>query len=196
MAADDNDADTTVTAFIDCDGAYIRPARTTLLHAMDDSRNAALTGSHRMPMDRFRAESVRHGRNPNVGRNLRLLFYSLRAGDALAIRSISLDVSVRAPKARLAAKDTTTRTDCDGAKIMVPDVTCMYASDSSLNSALTVQHTVQDRVYARFGIAEGRATSTHRVMLFSLRAGDAFSVRSLGLELDQGGNTRVVGAST
>lgn len=90
----DNDADVTVTARTDRDGATIRPPRITWLTSADSLRNADLHSPDRSPLDSFEAKTMRVGRNPRDGRVHRIVAYSNRAGDALAVRVLVVEYDI------------------------------------------------------------------------------------------------------
>jgi hypothetical protein len=194
----DDDADTTVTARTDHDGTTIRPARVTIMHAVNSARNTDLTGPDRMPMDRYWSRSSRVGRLPNLGYTHRIFLQAGRAGDALAPRDLILLVSPSAPAARLSSADTTKRTDRDGTTMCVPTVYVQYAAESGRNADLRCVNTDQDRHRTRHQIPlADRRGGVHRFFLHADgRAGTVFAPRDLYLEVVPSGDGRVRAEAT
>ena len=166
----------TVTAFVDGDGATLRPPRLTLLHSFDDARNGALIGPERLDMDRHTARANRQGRSPNSGDSLRLHLFTSRAGEVPAVRSLVLSVSPVPAVQRVRAADTTTRTARDGTSLIVPEVQVMHSADSRRNADLRVIASDQDRSTTRHAISSAISQQgrSHRLMVMGLgRAGSA-----------------------
>ena len=181
-----SDADTLATTYTDVQGTTIRAPMPTLLHAMDSARNADLIGAHRLPRDRYSARSSRAGRLPNSGRQVRILMFTSRAGDALAPRDFILDVSVSGSGARVKAADTTSRTDVDGTTLRVATTRAYLAPDSGRNADLKLGSTDRDRFWTQHQFDKGEATRgmVHRVMLVSDgRAGNVWAPRDLILDV-------------
>ena len=133
----DDDADISVTARTDRDGATVRPGRITILHAVDSVRNASLVGADRTAMDRYAVRSIRAGRLPTQGETnrLRLYFMSSRAGDSFAPRQIVVRYSTSSRRLRLQT-DTTNRTDRDATTLRIPEWSLGYSADSARNADL------------------------------------------------------------
>lgn len=178
----DRDTDVTVTARTDLDGATIRPARATVLHAVNSCRNADLIGPDRTALDRYLIRSRRTGRLPNVGQYLRLLVFSGRAGEAFSPSTISVSLSGTTPRARFHAADTTSRTDLDGATMTVCTVRALHASDSQRNADLSTVGTDSDRFRATVTLPVGTRAYVNRLLLVADgRAGSVFSVKDFSV---------------
>lgn len=147
------------------------------MHAAGGARNAELVSADRLPMDRYSARSVRSGRTPTASPDTRFRFkaWSARAGDSLAVREILLTLDVRSRPAVRLAKDTTSRTDKDGATLRVPEMELLYAASSALNADLRAGSTWRDRFSSRHELPNGIKTGyIHRFQLRGGgRAGDA-----------------------
>ena len=164
-----------LTAYLDKDGVSLRPPRATLLMSNRSAANADFLNAERLEMDRFKAFSTRAGRLPNRGSSPRFLLFQARAGETLALRSLTAWVSVVKAKSRVEAADTTSRTSRDGTKMVVPTVQVMVASDSGLNSSLITVGTDQGRFSTRHAVSSSlaRGTSHHFQVMGLGRAGSA-----------------------
>ena len=172
-----NDGTTlTVTSVSDCDGANIRPPRLTFRRAVDSGRNADLSGSFRADMDR---RFVRY-KPPvrNKGLRTRIVATSNRAGDALGVSRIVVYGTRSNPDVKRDVTDTTSRTDCNGAFIRVPELRVAHAADSAQNADLTYGATDRDRVRVRLPVHSSiRAGYRHRLLIQSdCRAGNALGI--------------------
>ena len=187
----------TVTSVQDCDGAYLRPPRVEILHAMDDARNAALGNYERTDMDRHNVRSIRAGRTRNEGINARFLAQAKRAGEALALRELLLHLHVK-PGGQRKVTETTSRTDCDGASLVVPTWRVFVSANSAKNSDLQTVATDQDRWQTTHAIPIGQQRALrHRVVATpSGRAGESGCVKEMILYLNVSGSGEVRAKST
>lgn len=165
---DDQDAagnTLTFTDFIDADGAYLRPARLTIHHAMNSKRNAALVGPERLDPDRYFVEAVRNGRTPNTGRTMRIFATSNRAGERSGILRVRVYYTSQTLSRRLTT-DTTYRVDDDGAYLRIPTFRAFLAVDDKRNSALSsTGGTDQDRDVAHLSLPASSRNRTARIFI-------------------------------
>lgn len=180
----DDDADITVTTYYDGDGAVIRAARLTLLHAVNSFRNADLGNPERLDMDRHAVRSIRAARTPNSGTLHRLWMFTSRAGDAPAPRELIVTVGFDRSSHRVRAADTTNRTDADGTTMIVSNTRLRVASDSMRNADLSNGSTDRDRhTTTHRSDPSGARGLLHRVFLQADgRAGDCWAPKELILE--------------
>lgn len=144
----------TITAHLDRDAATIRPPRVTLLHALNDLRNVALTSPDRLPMDTYEAKSDRYGRGTQEGNFLRLYAYTLRAAEMFALSEVVVDFDL-VPADTYLNPGTVTGTDKDGASMSVGTVGIFTAADSLRDADLVAGvGTVQDTHEGRFWAAD------------------------------------------
>lgn len=143
----DLDSDTTYTAYVRiADGATVRAPRLHLTHSADSMLNVDLANSDRMAADRYIARSLRTGRGRTLGQTHRIGIACDRAGEAFAVKALLIDYDVVEVADELQAADTTSRTrTVDAATVAVPTTLVWHAADSTLNSALRVSASDQDR---------------------------------------------------
>lgn len=182
----DDDADVTVTTRADCDGATVRPPRVTLLTAVDSLANSALADPQRGALDAHEVRFIRLG-NDETGTLYRVYGYSNRGADAFAAKAIVIEYEVLDNTADMAAADTTSGTDRDGAHVRVPQLALRTAMNSLRNGALTIASgTDRDAREARFMCADvldvGYAI---RLLLDQAgRGGDAYAVTQVKIDYD------------
>jgi hypothetical protein len=133
----DDDADVTVTARTDRDGATVRPPRSTLRTAMDSLANSALEAPSRAPLDAHEAFFERIGAGTQEGSLARNNMYSNRAADAAAVLMFIVEYDVVDNTVDVTI-DTTGGTDRDGAHVRVPTTFLRTAMDTLRNAGLTI----------------------------------------------------------
>lgn len=185
----DDDADVSVTARTDRDGATVRPPRTTILAVAGSLANADLAGPDRVDLDAHEAKSDRIGRNTQDGTVHRVLAYSNRAGDAAAARLLEIEYDVVPANPLAIAADTTSGSDRDGADIRVPQIIGHHAANSLRNGVLLLgSGMLQDEDQTYFltptTLDEGRALRVYLAQ--SGRAGDAYALAAVEIEYDDG----------
>lgn len=189
----DNDADVSVTTRTDRDGATIRPPRVTLMTALDSLANAALADPQRGPLDVFEVKFDRMG-GDEEGSLGRILAYSNRGADALAIKALIIEYDEVPLEPDIDGEDTASGTDRDGAHIRVPQLLLRTAMESLRNADLTIgSSSYRDARQAHFHTAgeqdEGWAG---RVLLDQAgRGGDAYAVAQIEIEYEEVGEEQV-----
>ena len=161
----DDDADTVVTAYLDRDGATIRPPRLTVLTACDSLLNSDLEQPDRLPMDTHEAKSDRVGRGTTEGLYFRVFAFTKRAGEPLGIRSIDVDVDYPPLDPGRMNPGTDTGTDRDGASMETASVSVFMAADSLRNADLDpASGAVQDSHLASYQAPNTNMVGTaHRI---------------------------------
>lgn len=195
---EDDDADTSFTAFTDRDGATLRVPRIDCLTAPDSCAQAALGNVERLAADRYMTHALRIGRGRTFAGMHRIAAQSSRAGDVLAVKGMIVEYeAVRdANNVVRAAETTSTGADRDAATVGVPTVSFMHAADSMRNASLTQSPAdAQDRW--RVDLVPGSDTRTgfmrtgltHRIAIQTDgRAGAPLAIRAIVIEYDKVGD--------
>ena len=190
---EDDDTDTAVGTYIDCEGYRLRPRRLHFQHALNDARNAALTGYSRLPLDMHRVHVTTS--LPNRGAIARMAFSSRRAGEAGSIRSVVLYVQPAISASRI-SDDTSQYTDSEGYEIGVPEWQFYFAANDANNASLSVGVADQDAIQVRFDAPLNFCGSAHRFGLSTLRAGRAGAVSRLIVYARPLGENTATGTTT
>ena len=191
---EDDDTDTAVGTYTDCDGYGMRPRRLHFQHSLNDARNAALTGYVRIGLDMFRA--IAHMSLPNRGVYARLAISSRRAGEVGGIRKMVLWLDGAASPGRV-REDTSTYTDAGGYEVGVPTWTFLAAANHARNQDLKVGATDQDAWMLKYVVPMGGKTGNiHRFAIVTARAGRPSSVARMTITLDGAGRNAATEVAT
>ena len=196
VAPADDDTDTAVGAYTDCFGYGMRPARITVTHAMNSGRNADLIGPDRTALNMHEVKSVRTGRLPNEGIYTDIFLAASRAGERWAPQAVNVSYTAAPFESRVAAAETTVRTDCNGYEMAVPSWLAYLSMDGARNAQLgTVGATDQDAYTAFLDLpVDARGMFPDLMLATTGRAGQRGVPRSVVVDYVLGDDAPNVGA--
>jgi len=166
----------------DSDGATLRPAAMSLRHQSDGARDAELVTTGASVQDR-RALDFPCSATAGAGIRHRLVLESDgRAGSALALKDAILTITTT--KRDPTTADTTTRTDADGATMVVAPFTLFHTADDLRDASLvTTGASAQDRYgFLLPAAATARTGTGQRIVLETDgRAGNAAALKDIDI---------------